>query len=555
MLRSLSVRDFALFSSVEFSPEEGFSALTGQTGAGKSLVVDALAFVTGGKKGREFIRHGAEKCEVTALFSPVTASQRAHLSSLGFEVGEEVLFSRTLSVDSRAVCRIDGKQTSLTLLREAARLFCDIHEQEDAQTLLSRSRHILYLDAFAAEDAFEAALRDYRACYEEYIALRTRFNELNAKNRADSKNEREFLQYQIRELENAGLRIGEEAELVQAKERLAFSKQLSDARALVQTSLDGEDGAYDRILRAADALSASSHVVAEWKELSEKLASIGAELSDVLRSVGGGEEIADPTAELDRIDARLSQLRRLYSLYAPSEEALLALLEEKKQALSALDSRKEELVRLHAEALAARERACGSAQMLRRLRLSAASRLEEAVLGELSSLDMPSVRFEVRFAEREKLSESGLDDVEFYIGTNVGQPTMPLSKIASGGELSRILLAIRCVLSRVEDVDTLVFDEIDTGVSGKSAVKIGGAMRRLGNTRQVLAVTHSAQVASAAHAQITVEKTVEGTETFATVRSLTEEGRIQELARILGGEEVTQTSLENAKELLKLGRK
>ena len=555
MLRSLSVRDFALFSSVEFSPEEGFLALTGQTGAGKSLVVDALAFVTGGKKGREFIRHGAQKCEVTALFSPVTASQREHLASLGFAVGEEVVFSRSLSMDSRAVCRIDGKQTSLTLLREAARLFCDIHEQEDAQTLLSPARHILYLDAFAAQDEFARALSDYRVCFAEYTDLRLKFNELNAKNRTDGKAEREFLQYRIKELENAKIRVGEEEELTKAKERLAASKQLAQVYSLVETSLGGEDGAYDRVLRVADALSSSAHLVEGWKELSERLVSLGEELSDVVRTVGVGEAPSDPTAELDRIDSRLSQIRRLYSLYAPSEEALLDLLEEKKRALSEIDSRKEELVRLHAEALAARERAAKSAAHLRRLRLSAAARLEEEVLSELSELDMPSVRFEVHFSEREKLADTGLDDVEFYIGTNVGQPTMPLSQIASGGELSRILLAIRCVLSRVEDVDTLVFDEIDTGVSGKSAVKIGRAMRRLGERRQVLAVTHSAQVASAAHAQITVEKKVEGTQTFASIRALEEEGRLLELARILGGEEVTQTSLENAKELLAMSRK
>lgn len=555
MLRSLSVRDFALFSSVEFSPEEGFLALTGQTGAGKSLVVDALAFVTGGKKGREFIRHGAEKCEVTALFSPVTEVQRAHLASLGFEVGDEISFSRTLSVDSRAVCRIDGRQTSLSLLREAARLFCDIHEQEDAQTLLAPARHVLYLDAFAASGAFEDALSEYRAQFAQYGALRTEFNELNAKNRADSKSEREFLQYQIKELEKAKIRVGEEAELLQTKQRLSHAKQLSDVYLLVQTSLDGEDGAYDRVLRAASALSASAQTEPGFAQLSEKLEAVGEELSDVLRSLGTGEEVADPTAELDRIDARLSQLHRLYSLYAPNEEGLLFCLAEKKQKLAEIDARKEDLVRLHAEALAARETAAKSALVLRRLRLSAAARLEEEVLSELASLDMPSVRFEVHFTEREKLSEMGLDDVEFYIGTNVGQPTLPLSKIASGGELSRILLAVRCVLSRVEDVDTLVFDEIDTGVSGKSAVKIGRAMRRLGEARQVLAVTHSAQVASAAHAQITVEKTVEADETFATVRVLSEEGRIRELARILGGEEVSETSLENAKELLELGRK
>ncbi|MBR6529851.1 MAG: DNA repair protein RecN [Clostridia bacterium] len=550
MLRRLSVRDFALFSSAEFLPEEGFVALTGQTGAGKSLVVDALAFVTGSRKGREYVRQGSDKCSVTALFTPVSAAQQKALSDLGVETEEDgIEFFRSLSLDSRGVCRINGRQTTLTLLREAAGLFCDIHEQEDAHALLDSSRHLFYLDAFA-EDTFLHKRAEYKRLYEAYTEIKRRFGTLYSADRSEEKSRREFLEYQIRELEGARIRVGEEAELVEKKERLKNAKLLSDTTALVEASLSGEGGAYDRVMAAADALKKASEVVLDYAPLAEKLEEIGECISDVSRSVLREEGEGDPTAALDAIDTRLSLLRRLYSLYAPSEEELLQLLDAKKAELFAIDHAKEEARRLHAEALEARDAARVCALALRAERVRAAAILETEILESLKDLDMPAVRFEVRMTEREKISPDGLDDVEFYIGTNVGQPMMPLSKIASGGELSRILLALRCVLSRIDAIDTLVFDEIDTGVSGKSAAKIGSAMRRLGAERQVLAVTHSAQVASRAHAQVKVEKEIALGNTEAKIYPLSAEEREREIARILGGETSTETSLAGARELL-----
>ncbi len=550
MLCSLTVRDFALFSSATFSPEEGFVALTGQTGAGKSLVVDALSFVTGSHRGgKDFIRNGKEFCEVRALFAPVREDQLQELAKLGIECeGDGIEFYRSLSRDARAVCRINGRMTTLTILRRAAGLFCDIHEQEDARALLSTSRHLFYLDAFLDEEGLSAK-RHYAELYEAYSLKKEQFNAHRLPDRAEEKTLREFLEYQIRELTEAGIVEGEYDALLQEKERLAHAKQLSDATSLVQAALVEEDGAYDRLMRASDALATSCDVRADWKEIAERLENLAYEVQELARSASV-EECADPTARLDAIDARLSVLRRLFHLYAPTEAELLSLLSAKKDELKALDTAKEQARRLHAEALVARDAALAAAQPLRLARHRAAEKLEAEILTQLQALDMPFVRFEVHFEEREKISQDGCDLVSFYIGTNVGQPMMELSSIASGGELSRILLALRCVLSQIDAIDTLVFDEIDTGVSGRSAVKIGAAMRRLGRQRQVLAVTHSAQVAAAACAQIKVEKSAVEGETVAAIYPLNEEERLAELARILGGETISETSLANARELL-----
>lgn len=551
MLTCLTVKDFALFSSAQFSPEEGFVALTGQTGAGKSLVVDALAFVTGSRKGKEFIRNDAEKCEVTALFCPVSEEKRRALFALGIETeADGVEFYRSLSRDARALCRINGRPTTLSVLREAARLFCDIHEQEDAHALLDSHRHLFYLDAFAKDELADAR-QEYQARFQEYTALKERFQSLYSADRGEEKSRREFLEYQIKELSRAKVREGEYEELLLQKEKLQNAKLLFDTFSAVRAALDAEDGAYDRMMAASAALSKSAHVVPSWQAQAARIEELAAELQDVTRAVLQEQEQTDNVdAALDAIEQRLSLLRRLFGLYAPTEQELLVTLEEKKKSLEQMDFEKEEARRLHAEALAARQRAAEVALVLRARRMEAARQMERQIIAELAELDLSGVRFEVRFFEREKISQSGLDDVQFYIGTNVGQAMMPLSAIASGGELSRILLALRCVLSRLDGIDTLVFDEIDTGVSGKSAAKIGRAMRKLAGERQVLAVTHSAQVAGAAHAQIKVQKQVENRQTVATIHPLNREERIEEIARILSGETLTQTSLASARELL-----
>ncbi|MBQ2252353.1 MAG: DNA repair protein RecN, partial [Clostridia bacterium] len=539
MLTSLSVSDFALFSSASFLPEEGFSALTGQTGAGKSLVVDALAFVTGSRKGREFIRRGADSCRVSAVFSPVSDERLAALSELGVECDSDgIEFSRTLSTDARGVCRINGRITTLSVLRQAASLFCDIHEQEDAHALLDASSHINYLDAFADGD-FAVTKGEYDRCYDRYTELKRRFQSLYSADREEERVRREFLEYQIQELTSAKIIDGEYESLLKKKERLSHAKRLADATASVKEALASEGGVYDRLMTASASLASCTDAAPEWGELAEKLETLAEETREIALCVTA-EEVEDPTATLDSIEERLSALRRLFSLYAPTERELLLLLEEKKQALFDLDNAKQQARCLHAEALSARDEAAKVALKLRKKRTDAARVLEREILAALAQLDLGGVRFEVRLGEREKISPTGLDSVEFYIGTNVGQPMMPLSAIASGGELSRILLALRLVLSEIDGIDTLVFDEIDTGVSGKSAAKIGRAMRSLGGHRQVLAVTHSAQVAGAAHAQIKVEKTVEDGDTKAALYPLDETARVEEIARILSGETLSE---------------
>ncbi len=545
MLARLSVSDLALFSSETFTPDEGFLALTGETGAGKSLIVDALSFIAGRRHGREIIRHGSDKCSVSALFAPVDVQKRKTLSELGIETEEDgIELYRSLSREGRTVCRINGAQTTLTVLRQAAELFLDIHEQQDSHALLDAKNHVRYLDAFASDTLGEHTAA-YRKAYEEYASRRAAFRALYEQ-KDTGEQEKEFLLYQIKELEGAKIKIGEFERLRELRERLNQSETYRAAIAAAEGALLGEDGAFDRLMAASAALAPLS----ECKELAERLESLAYEVQSFADGIPQPLEGEEEGLSVDRIDERLTQLKRLFHLYAPDEEGLLSLLDEKKARLSAIENRKEETLRLHGLAKEARDACAKIAARITACRKAAAEKLSLAVCERLSDLDMGGVRFSVHVEPLEKLSENGQDAVEFYVATNVGHTESPLCKTASGGELSRILLSLRCVLSDSDEIDTLVFDEIDTGVSGKSAVKIGRAMRGLGKKRQVLAVTHSAQVAAFANHQIKVEKTVIGDTTRAGLIPLSREGRREELARILGAEKPSNLARMAAEELL-----
>lgn len=553
MLCSLRVHNLALFSDAELKLGGGFNALTGETGAGKSLLVDALSLITGHRAGREMIRAGEQSCEVAALFAPLTGAQTAALTELGIAVGEDgVCIRRSLSADGKNICRIDAAQVTLALLRAAAQVLMDIHAQEDAHALLDPALHLSYLDAFCGT-AFAEKKARYSEAYSQFRRLRDTLAGIITDQEA-AKRRRETLEEQIRELAGAGVRVGEAEELRRQKQRLAHAQKLSEASGITREALLSEGGAYDGLMRAADALTAAADCLPAWGDAAKKLEALAYETEAVAQEIGGDfEPEENPEAALDAVEARLGVLSRLFSRYAPDEEGLLAALSALRQELADSELDSGAAKKLHAEAKAAKEEARRLAAELSALRTAAAARLSEKIQNELSFLDMKKVRFSVRITPSEALLPTGADCVEFFIAPNPGEPEAPLAKIASGGELSRTMLALRCVLADCDDISTLVFDEIDTGISGKSAQKIGIALRKLGKSKQVICVTHSAQVASLAQHHFLVEKYASAGRTEARVHALELPAREREIARILGGERITETTLANARELLAVG--
>ena len=558
MLLSLRVRDLALFESAELQFADGFCALTGETGAGKSLIVDALQLITGKKASPDLIRTGADYLEVAAVFDTLDPRVSEQLASLGLTASDGgIELSRRLDRAGKNTCRIDGKTTSLSVLKAASRVLLDVHEQQEAHGLLDRKNHLSYLDAFcAASSDFAPSLQAYRALYQTYREKREIFSKLYEKREKGLK-EREFTSFQIEELEKARIRVGEYRKLTEQKTRLKYAQKIGEATHTASAALfEGSPNALDLIRDASNALSAVGEEVKAFAESAKKLDSLSYEIEEVLHELAPYQsDEAFAGMSLDEIEERLSRLDRLFKLYAPTEQGLIDYLENLKREEALLEDDSEEAKKLHAEAKEAMRAARAGGAKLSELRRAGAKELEARILRELAFLDLNKVRFRVEFAEKEKMDPDGIDDVSFFIGTNPGEPEMPLERIASGGELSRILLALRCVLAGLDEIGTLVFDEIDTGISGKSAQKIGIALKRLGKVRQVLCVTHSAQVASCANEQMKVEKFIDADRTYAAVRTLNEEGRLQELARILGGARVSDVTLANAKELLLQGQK
>lgn len=549
MLSNLQIENIAVIKSASIDFENGFNVMTGETGAGKSIVIDSLNAILGERTSRELIRSGADSASVCAEFQNVGDNVKNELEKLGIEKDDTLIVSRKLTPDGKNVCRINGMSATVSMLKALGVQLVNIHGQLDNQSLLSPETHCSFIDKLAGSGR---ELNEFKELYSLYIKNENELKSLNTD--VNEKNRRlDILNYQIEEIQKADIRPGEKDELT---EKLGFLRNAEKVLDLLHTAYaalngDGEmPGAADiaadaasKLLSAADYSSDFTETANGVNDAAMNLSAYTEELRDKIYSLD-----YDPN-ETERAEERLDVIYRLSQKYGDSEEDILAYLENAEKERDALSFSDERAEQLRAETEKAYNEALAAAKKLSEIRIEAGKKFSADVERELAFLDMPSVKFIVNDSVG-KLYENGIDNIEFLLSANAGEEPKPLSKIASGGELSRIMLAIKCVLSELDDIDTLIFDEIDSGVSGRAALKIAAKMKELSKTHQVICVTHLAQIAAFADDHKLISKEEKDGRTYTCIASLDYNGRKYELARIMGGLTVTQSILNSAEELL-----
>lgn len=549
MLSNLQIGNIAVIKSASIDFENGFNVMTGETGAGKSIVIDSLNAILGERTSRELIRSGADSASVCAEFQNVGDNVKNELEKLGIEKDDTLIVSRKLTPDGKNVCRINGIPATVSMLKALGVQLVNIHGQLDNQSLLSPETHCSFIDKLAGSGR---ELNEFKELYSLYIKKENELKSLNTD--VNEKNRRlDILNYQIEEIQKADIRPGEKDELT---EKLGFLRNAEKVLDLLHTAYaalngDGEmPGAADvaadaasKLLSAADYSSDFTETANGVNDAAMNLSAYTEELRDKIYSLD-----YDPN-ETERAEERLDVIYRLSQKYGDSEEDILAYLENAEKERDALSFSDERAEQLRAETEKAYNEALAAAKKLSKIRIEAGKKFSADVERELAFLNMPSVKFIVNDSVG-KLYENGIDNIEFLLSANAGEEPKPLSKIASGGELSRIMLAIKCVLSELDDIDTLIFDEIDSGVSGRAALKIAAKMKELSKTHQVICVTHLAQIAAFADEHKLISKEEKDGRTYTCIASLDYNGRKYELARIMGGLTVTQSILNSAEELL-----
>lgn len=547
MLTSLKIENVAIIESAAIEFGCGLNVLTGETGAGKSIVIDSINAILGERTSRDIIRTGAQSAKVYAVFEDVNERVRNFLDENGIDCEDGVLIiNRTLSREGKNVCRINGAPVTVSMLREIGGELIDIHGQHDNQSLLSPEKHCGFVDSFAGNSDLIA---DYRKKYGRLCEIRSKLKKLTTDE--SSKSQRiDFLTYQIDELEKAEITIGERDELKARKSLINNSQKVIESLNIAYEALKADGAGIDMITDAESEIANASAYMETLGEASEKITDIRYELEDIAETVRDAmTEVDFDPSELEDIDERLDLLYRLSKKYGDTEEEMLEYLEKARAELDNIafsEERVKELQKQEKEALAETETA---ACKLTESRKTAGEKLSNAICSELEFLDMPNVRFVVKCSDI-GLTENGKDEIEFLISANAGEEPKPLAKIASGGELSRIMLAIKNVLAETDGVDTMIFDEIDTGVSGRAAQKIAMKLRSASKGRQVICVTHLAQIAAQGDVHLYISKSVFDGKTYTNIKSLIEEERVAEIARIMGGMEITKLQLESAREML-----
>lgn len=551
MLKSLSIQNIAVIEKAQIEFSAGLNVLTGETGAGKSIIIDSINAILGERTSRELVRSGCENAYVSAYFEDVDDSVNALLDELGLEKEDDnsLVISRKISAQGKSVFRINGVQATASMLKMLGVLLINIHGQHDSQALLNPDAHYKFLDSYGN---IAPLLDEYKASFKKLLSVRKRLKELTAD--ADDRDKQiELLDYQINELTQAEIKVGEWQELKQRKELILNSQSITQALSALNEALSGNDdsmGIIGTVSSVSKLVESVSQNDGELKQLHDKLEAVNDScelIKDLMQ-----EKLASidfQPDELDKIEERLALLYDFSNKYGETEQDMLYYLNDAVKRRKAFENSDEELERLNAEYDDAFSSTVTLAQKLTNERRSAAQRLSEEICVQLSYLDMPKTVFSVDF-QKGNLSSNGEDKIEFLISTNPGEPPKSLAKIASGGELSRIMLAIKSIIAKNDSVQTLIFDEIDTGVSGKASRKIGLKLKEVGESTQVICVTHSAQIASVADNHLLIEKKYDEQSTYTSVRSLDYQGRKYELARIMGGLEITDSLLTTAEEML-----
>lgn len=554
MLTNLYIENIAVIEKSNIDFTNGLNVLTGETGAGKSIVIDAINAVLGKRSSRGMIRTGADAAYVSATFEELSELVHKKLGAMGYSAEDgSLILSRELSVSGKNTCRINSRPATVAALKELGEYLINIHGQNDNLELMNPALHIVYIDALA--DIGER-LAAYRGLYRELRAVE---EELSSADTDESERLRrmDLLSFQITELEDADITVGEYDALSEERNALQSREKIAKELMRARIALDGDDEA-DGVLRMTDDAATSvmnaSRYMSTLEGAADRLSSALYELQEISRELEGAmDDIDADPHRLEEIEERLDLLYRLRHKYGDSEEELLAYLDNAKKELNSLSDyayNREQLEKRREELY---NSAYHSAKELSDIRKKVCETFRESVEREMAFLLMPDVRLEIRHEEVE-MNTRGIDKIEFLISVNPGEEPKPVSKIASGGELSRMMLAIKTVLSRADFVQTLIFDEIDTGISGSAADRVGKKLHQLSADSQVLCVTHQAQIAAFADNHLFISKSVHDERTFTQVDSLDEEGRVRELARIVGSEQITDSALNHAKQLLNTAR-
>lgn len=549
MLNKLYIENIAVIERAEIDFGSGLNVLTGETGAGKSILVDSIMAVLGERTSRELIRTGAASAYVSAEFTDIGKAAREKLEALGYECPDNsIMLGREIKTDGRGVFRINGRPAGAASLREAGHLLIDIHGQHDSQALLNADMHITYLDSMLPD---KSIIENYRQSYSEYREMLSALKNI-CRDESEKARRIDMLKYQINEIESADLTIGETETLIKRRDICLNAEKILSAENDAHYALSGDDsfsGALSALQQAVSSLEEISAYSEEINALAERLNSLSIELEDAADELRNQRDMFDfDPYELENIMARLDLLNRISRKYGDEEQAL-EFLENAQKELEQIELSDERRAELEAECKNLLIAAKKNADELHKARAATAKIFADRVCAELKYLDMPNVVFTVNFESCE-LSEQGIDSVEFLISANAGELPKPIQKIASGGELSRIMLAIKNVLAEHDSVDTLIFDEIDTGVSGRAAHKIGVKLKETSCNRQIICITHLAQIAANADSHMLISKHVDSGRTFTVVEPLAYDQRVHELARISGGEHITEAALASSRELL-----
>lgn len=548
MLSLLHIENIAVIESADISFDRGFNVLTGETGAGKSIVIDAISAILGERAYRDMIRTGADLASVRAVFTDVP--ELPWFGENGVDYDPETVISREIHLDGKNICRVNGSLVNVTILRKLGIQLINIHGQHDSAALFDEDNHLSFLDAFADN----AVLRQkYTEKYEAVSKLRREINSLTM-DESEKLRRMETLKYQIAEIEKAELEPGEDTELEDRRKVLQNAEKLSSGMETAVECLyggDDSDGAAGLLAQAEYALARLSRFSDSFSTLHERVSDLMYQVQDAAEEVRDARDALSYSAdELEQIESRLDVIHKLRRKYGTTCEEILAYLEKAKTELDEMEFADDRLERLKKKLKCAESEAWDAASVLRENRRRAADKMAERILTELAQLDMPRVQFSCAFHETE-LCANGADAVAFYMSANAGEAMKPLSKVASGGELARIMLAMKNVLAEKDQVATLIFDEVDTGVSGRAAQKVAEKLRSVAAHKQVLCVTHLPQLAALADTHLLIAKSERDGRTYTSVTPLDIEGRKLELSRIIGGASITETTMKSAEEMLR----
>ena len=548
MLKLLHIENIAVIESADISFGTGFNVLTGETGAGKSIVIDAISAILGERAYRDMIRTGEEKASVRAVFSQVAPLDWFNENGVPYD--PETVIQRDIFLDGKNVCRVNGTLVSVTMLRKLGIQLMNIHGQHDSASLFDEENHLIFLDDFSSNQALREA---YQEKYQAVAALRREIQRMTM-DEGEKLRRMETLQYQIAEIEKAELEPGEDEALEERRKLLQNAERLSKGMdEAVEALYGGEesDGAAGLLTQAEHALGRLSRFSDSFTSLHERVTDLMYQVRDAAEEAKDmRDDLSYSADELEQIESRLDVIYRLRKKYGTTCQEILDYLEKARKELADIEFADDRLERLKQKLQKAEQEAWAAAEALRQNRRENAEIMSARILQELKELDMPRVQFRCQFRELE-LQPNGADAVAFYLSANAGEALKPLSKVASGGELARIMLSMKNVLAEKDQIATLIFDEVDTGVSGRAAQKVAEKLRKLAQHKQVLCVTHLPQMAALADTHMLISKCERDGRTYTSVTPLDTEGRKRELARIIGGTHITETTLKSAEEMLR----